>query len=544
MVFTAFGYIAQAQVNQTAACTSGNLATVAASYLSTVTNLTVTGTIDARDFKTMRTYMPQLSVIDLSDCTVEAYTGTAGTRGDMLTVYPANEIPEYSFRGKVVLQTIIFPSVTSIGIYAFESCIGLTSILTMPATVTTIGDFAFSYCTALTGALAIAPSVTTIGKYAFMGCNGLTGSLIIPPSVIFIGSGAFSDCSGFIEVDAANPNYSSQDGVLFNKDKTTLIKCPSFKTGSYAIPPTVTVISEFAFSGCKALTGSLVIPSSVKTIGPWAFYECSGFNGTITIPESVTTIGDWAFYKCYRLKGPLVLPTTLTTIGHGVFYECSSLNSLLTIPASVTTIGNYAFYYCSGFTGSLTIPPSVTSIGTYAFSGCFYLTGSLTIPPSVTAIGKEAFRYCEGFKTIYASSSTPIDISASSNVFEMINKSTCILHVPVGSKALYEAADQWQDFSNIVEDIPASIDEALSSSITIFPNPATSYVTVSGLGSIVNDKTVTILVTNVSGSTLLVKDVESNISNLTLDVSSYKSGIYFIAIQTSNGSVVKRFVKE
>jgi len=141
-------------------------------------------------------------------------------------------------------------------------------------------------------------------------------------------------------------------------------------------------------------------------------------------------------------------------------------------------------------------------------------------------------------------STTPINIIGSSDVFYNINKTTCILHVPVGSKSLYAAADQWKNFINIEDGTITSVNEVSTNSITIFPNPAISYITVSDLSSLVNDKTVTLSVTNVSGSTLFTQDVEFSINTLTLDVSSFKSGIYFIAIQTSNGKVVKRFVKE
>jgi len=133
--------------------TAGGLASAitAAGYnLSTMTNLTFTGTIDARDFKTMRDDMPLLAVLDMSGATISAYTGTLGTGGTGSIVYPANEIPQNAFFnssyvGKVSLISVAMPtSVTSIGIAAFTGCSGLTGSLTIPTSVTNIGSNAFS----------------------------------------------------------------------------------------------------------------------------------------------------------------------------------------------------------------------------------------------------------------------------------------------------------------------------------------------------------------------------------------------------------------
>jgi hypothetical protein len=274
-------------------------------------------------------------------------------------------IGDNAFLGCKNLTSVTIPnSVTSIGNGTFYFCESLTSI-TIPNSVTSIGDNAFSFCNSLTG-ITIPNSVTSIGDYAFYGCTSLT-SIIIPNNVTSIGSRAFSSCSSLtaINVAVSNSKYSVQNGVLYNKNKTTLMQYPAGKkSNSFSIPDSVTSIGESAFSFCVNLT-------------------------SITVPNSVTSIGDYAFYGCTSLTG-ITIPDSVTSIGNGTFYSCDSLTGI-TIPNSVTSIGEYAFYGCTSLT-SVIIPNSVTSIGKAVFSGCPSLTsvifqGMITSNDFILAFG-------------------------------------------------------------------------------------------------------------------------------------------------------------
>lgn len=123
----------------------------------------------------------------------------------------------------------------------------------------------------------------------------------------------------------------------------------------------------------------------------------------------------------------------------------------MTLPTSIVTLKDYVFSGCSGLTGDLTIPSTVTSIGTQSFYGCSGFTGNLTIPSSVTSIGENVFRGCSALTSIVSLATTPVDLSASSGVFNYVDKTSCTLYVPIGSAALYRAANQWQDFTHIIE---------------------------------------------------------------------------------------------
>ncbi len=262
-------------------------------------------------------------------------------------------------------SVIIGNGITKISNYTFKYCSSLACI-TIPDSVTTIGDSAFQGCSKLTS-VTIGESVTTIGNCAFYDCSSLT-SVTFPDSVTAISGAIFEGCSslesvtigaGVTTIDGAafydcyptsitvsnnNKYYSSDEyGVLFNKDKTTLVKYPvGNKRTCYTIPDGVTTICSSAFYSCNHLI-NITIPDSVTTIGNSAFGWC-GLT-SVTIPENVTTFGDRAFSSCYNLE-TVTICNGVTAIGEGAFSWCKSLTSV-TIPISVTTIGNSAFSYCS-----------------------------------------------------------------------------------------------------------------------------------------------------------------------------------------------------
>ena len=314
-----------------------------------------------------------------------------------------------AFEGCSNLESIEIPeSVTSIGYSAFRECSSLKDI-TIPEGVTSIGSYAFNECSSLKS-INIPSSVTSIGEYAFYRCSSLE-SITIPSSVTSIENRTFYGCSSLksINVDINNKKYVSEDGILFNKEKTEIINYPAGKKDikEYVIPSSVTSIGSEAFEGCNSLE-SIEIPESVTSIGSYAFRECSSLK-SINIPEGVTSIGGYAFSGCSSLKS-INIPENVTSIGSSAFEGCSSLESI-TISSSVTRIGSSAFSGCSSL-GSIDIPSSVTSIGSEAFEGCSSLK-SINIPEGVTSIEDRAFSGCSSLESIdIPSSVTSIEYSA------------------------------------------------------------------------------------------------------------------------------------
>jgi len=319
--------------------------------------------------------------------TITGYSGTDGTVAipDSTNGLPVTDIADLAFLGSTSLTSIIIPaSVTNLGIGVFYDCESLTNV-TLPATVTRIGDQEFSACFSLPS-LIIPDGVTSIGDKAFNNCISLT-SLVIPSGVTNLGNNVFISCPSLTNISVADSNtsYASDAGVLLDKSLTTVIECPGGKTGSYALPGSVTSIGDYAFCGCASLT-NVLIPGSVASIGVYAFNYCTSL-------------------------ASVALPTGITSLLDDTFAGCSSLTNI-TIPAGVTSIGNNAFAGCSGLV-NVTLPGSLESIGNYAFEYCPNLA-SLTIPAGVMSIGSDAFASCSNLTAIYFEGAAP---SADNTVF-------------------------------------------------------------------------------------------------------------------------------
>ena len=280
------------------------------------------------------------------------------------------EIREWLFDHCINLTSVTIPdSATYIGNWAFSGCSSLPNI-TIPDSVTYIGTCAFYKCSNLKN-VKMGNGVETIAEYAFEKCSSLE-KVTMPDSVVNIGSGTFLDCSSLasvaigggaerisasafnacssltsITVDNNNKYFCSDNGVLFNKDKTELHTYPAGKSNtSYTIPKSVTSIGSCAFYDCGHLT-SVTIPDGVTSIGYAAFEECSSLTNAV-IPDSVTSIDSNIFFGCSSLTN-VVIPDSVTSINYNAFRNCSKLKSV-TIPEGVTNIKSYAFYGCDSLT--------------------------------------------------------------------------------------------------------------------------------------------------------------------------------------------------
>ncbi len=423
----------------------GSLSTIlTVKELRSISNLTLSGTIDARDFKTIRDNMSALDTLDLSAVTIAAYKGLEGTTNETNHEYLANEIPSDAISYKLWYLHLILPnSLTSIGNHAFVNTYGIRK-LTIPNSVISIGRCAFSYCgfdsIILPNSLKIIGqeafrccarlkyistpnSVELIDSYAFMDCPDLTG-ITIGNKTSFIDKDAFDNCPNleYIEISPENTTYSSNDGILYNKKKTELIKCPEAKSGHITLPNSVVEIEDASFKYCTKLTG-------------------------IFLGNSITTIGNNAFYNCNSLS-EMNIGNTVTNIGNEIFFSCDSLKTV-TLNNSIKSLPNGTFHDCINLT-NVSLGNSIVLIDDNAFLGCRKLK-TLTIPATVKSMGICVFTEAKELKSLYMLSKTPIPFNSPNFVFDDDNFLNCNLYVPFGSKSSYKSNILWGRFINIIE---------------------------------------------------------------------------------------------
>lgn len=324
-------------------------------------------------------------------------------------------------------------------------------------------------------------SVKVIGQNEFMDCNGLT-SIILPNSIESIEREAFYNCriqeitipagvtsisyAGLygcfsnIYVEPANQYYTSVDGVLFNKDLTTIMCYPRLRNEeSYTVPSSVTVIGGCAFYSSSLST--VIIPNGVTRFEVGAFRYCRQLK-SIEIPETVELIESENFEGCNSLTSVFV-PASVSSMAGDVFSGCTSLKEIIVDqnnPAYASVDGilynkdltRLCIYPGGRPDEKFEIPESVSTISYSAFISVSTLQ-AIVIPKNVTQIGR--FSYCSQLKSVTVYWPEPLSIS--DNVFGDITLTEGTLYVPYGTKTRYEAADGWKQFQNIVE-MDATID--------------------------------------------------------------------------------------
>ncbi len=322
-----------------------------------------------------------------------------------------------AFQGCENMTLINLPeSLTTIGAWAFADCHRLTAIY-LPGGVEHLDPEALRGCYNLAG-IAVSPdnphfrdlegvlfdkeltalikypsaregdrfdvpeSVTRLADWAFDDANRLT-VLYIPYSVAEISATAINACQNLtaIEVDPDNQHYTSEDGILFTADRSTLVRYPIARPGeTYSVPEDATSIGAWAFDGTH-LT-EIYIPASVEHVGEWAFHLCFELNA-ITVAEE---------NQAYRSEDGLLYTEDLTRL-----LQCPIQKTEVTLPEGVKIIEPRAFEFCS--LTELTLSSDVERIGDNAFAESQSLT-RLVLPDSVVRIDYEAVRNCPALTEI------------------------------------------------------------------------------------------------------------------------------------------------
>ena len=326
------------------------------------------------------------------------------------------------FENCTALTTVNIPSNLTEISSMFNNCSSLQAV-TLPDGLISINNDTFKNCSSLQS-INIPDTVKKIDVNAFYGCSSLK-QIRIPASVTFIGSDAFAMCESLenITVDAANEQYVSVGGALYDAQQTSLICYPAANDDvqEFTIPDSVERIENYAFAGNKYLTRVTYVNAPLTYIGDAAFMgstaltyfgkECDELPDVDYTPEDTpdpslqtdgieeVKLGIAAFAECTALES-VRIPDGVRTLEQ-TFYACQSLVDVI-LPDSVTSVGNAAFVYCT-LLKSLDLPDGLVSIGAQAFGGSG-LT-ELVLPDSVKNIGKLAFVECASLADITLSNS-------------------------------------------------------------------------------------------------------------------------------------------
>ncbi len=411
--------------------------------------------------------------------------------------------------------------------------------VSIPNQVKIIRAGAFYKCNNVTSVL-FGDSITIIEDKAFKGCLGLKGKLMFPITLKYIGSEAFYECEGL-------------DTVI--------------------IPDEVLKIYSYAFTSCSNVR-SVVIGHSVKDIGEFAFGYCSNLESLI-IGESVEIIGDFAFKSLDKLKGHLNIPMKIRFIGIFAFADCNNITSV-SIGDSIRTIGIGAFTSCSGIE-KITIGSSIEYIDGDAFSS-YYLQEIIIksiYPPLIfnntfSSLAKEkAVLYvpCNS-KVLYEEDTLwnkfahiqealfdfTVNVQANNSLWGSV-KATPV-DCDENNATLTAIPDtnyrflKWNDgntdnprvikvycdtsFTAIFEYVNSISDMEEVNTLTVYPNPATTQLSIDYGDYIIKD----VKIYDVTGKN--IKQEEVNRNQISIDVSGLHRGIYFLKINTEKGNLTRK----
>lgn len=337
----------------------------------------------------------------------------------------------YGLGGDIVLPN----TVTKIDNEALKGNDNIVSI-TIPGSVKDIGNNAFEGCTKLERVIFTNPEKTSknliIRLSAFQNCKKLT-ECEIPARAYQVVGNIFKGCTSLTEVkvNAANPYYFTQDGVLFGPalveyepqydDAYALQSYPAGRQGAYTIPSKVNgkkidQIWTSGFEDASGLTG-ISIPSSIGRLGTAAF-EGTGLTNVV-IPDTVQQVDPAVFQNCTKLVS-VKLPAGLAEIDQYMFANCISLQ-YVDMPDSITKINIYAFHNCTSLT-SLALPKNLSSLSVGCFDKCINLQ-HVVVPPSVISFPKDDVGVYNPFKyspvTVYVEKKSTADKFFTNNLEEL-----------------------------------------------------------------------------------------------------------------------------
>lgn len=391
---------------------------------ASVTELTVSGSVDMTDFEFITMEMTALRTLDLGGATVAAYSGEPGVTGR--TSSAAGELPEGALM-VASLESVTLPaSLTAIGSGAFGS--SSLRAITLPESLKSIGTGAFAECRSLRE-VTVPASVTSLGQKVFAGCVSLETVTVGGP-VGEVPAGAFRGCSALRSV---------------------------------SLPASVGAIGEDAFAGCASLE-TLAFPAGLRTIGSRAFFGSGLRSADLAACAKLEGVGNWAF-ACSAALESVTFPQSMTHMGTGAFFNDASM-LLDAAPQGVAEIADYSLRGVGG-APEVTLPEGVTSIGRHALANW---TGvqTLTLPSTLESVDDGAMANWSALREIDAQKAVAVP-RLGAGVWEGVDQPVVTLRVSNDLREEFENAPQWQEFKIEAMQNPTgvpAVDEAAEGAVS------------------------------------------------------------------------------
>lgn len=375
-------------------CTPGALPTLVSNPAS-VTELTLTGSVDASDLNFISTQMPELKTLDMGGVSISAYSGDKKINGQKN--FEANMIPTGAFASSKI-SSVVLPSTP--GLYVADMAFASSQLTAMvfPANVTRTGYGIFADCDKLTTATLSANP----GEYAFANCKAL--ETVTLNGVTVIAEGMFKDCSSLKEV-AGSQN--------------------------------VTSIGSLAFANCTELK-SFNFGAGLQSIGQHAFSASDIAAVDAAGCSKLTTLGAWAFADCPALTS-VNLPSGLHQSGEGAFAQCPKLE---TFESSLQDVADYALK--GSAVDSLVVAEGTSNIGAYALKDIN--SDIVVLPSTLTSMGDGAMENASNLSKIYANTLTTVP-QLGNDVWRGVAQSGVDLETSPEMESTFKSTPQWMEFN-------------------------------------------------------------------------------------------------
>ena len=455
-----------------------------------ITALTVTGTVDARDIAFMADSLPNLASLNLGAASVLAYQENGLTTKTVKKTYPADEIPATAFFGKKLSDIVLPANLKSIGFGAFAGCRNLKAVA-LPSTLDSIAPFSFNGCQALE-AVSIPDGVAHIGEWAFANATGLASVTIDGNTPVTIGTNAFMGCTKLQTVTLGKGVKTIGAGAFKG--------CTSTFTPTLAQDIELQSIGEGAFlqSGCTAF--DFAACHKLTTIGAWAF-ACSKLQKA-EIPENVEALGDGAFFYAAELSRVVLPSTKLKKISSYLLAGTATANDTIISYTSIAdTVGDYAFYNADK-------------------------VKKIILASSTAAVGFKSMAGTTGLAELWAA---PKEVPATADsVWSGIDQKKVTLYVYDSAINDYKAAEQWKEFT--IEGVPTmavSKPTADASGIKAFFSGTMLHINAT-------QTIAEVQMHDVAG--ILLSSTRHAASEVTIETADYTGKFYLVSVTLADGT--------